>query len=128
MGILLDTSAIIEYMRGNRSAVEIIDGEEDISISVISHYETLIGIQDKKARDKADIFFEKFPLLPVTKQDSSRAVKLYEFLRLKGKRINMIDLLIAAQCDNRGLKLLTKDMDFEKLEKIGLRTIFIGKT
>ena len=126
MGLLLDTSAIIEYMRGSASATEIIDGEEDISISVISHYETLIGIQDKKAEEKAGFFFEKFPLLPVTKEDSARAVKFYEFLKSKGKMINVIDLLIAAQCDNRGLVLLTKDMDFEKLEKIGLRVMFLG--
>ncbi len=125
MGLLLDTSAIIEYMRENPAVVEIIDAEDDISISVISHYETLIGIQNKKAKDKAERFFEKFPLLPIDRQDSDKAIKLYEFLKSEGKTINMADILIAAQCDNRSIRILTKDRDFKELEKMGLRALFV---
>lgn len=125
MTLLLDTSAIIEYMRQNPSAVEIIDGEEDISISVMSHYEVLIGIQNKKARESAETFFQRFPLLTVTKQDSDKAIRLYEFLKSEGKMINMVDILIAAQCDNGGMDILTRDRDFRNLQKIGLKIILI---
>ncbi len=43
MRILLESSAVIEYLKGNRKVKEVMDNAEDFYISSLSVYEILLG-------------------------------------------------------------------------------------
>ncbi len=116
MKILVDTSAIIEWRAGNPNAVRVINESENTNISSLSQFEVLVGDESEKVKE----FFRNFPLLPFTARDSLRAVSIYRALVKKGKIINTMDMLIAAQALERGLTIVTKDGDFDRIKELNV--------
>ncbi|MDE1865827.1 MAG: type II toxin-antitoxin system VapC family toxin [Candidatus Micrarchaeota archaeon] len=114
MKVLVDASAIIEWRAGNPNAIRAINESENINISSLSQYEVLVGDESEKVKD----FFRNFPLLPFTARDSLKAVNIYRALAKKGKVINTMDILIAAQAFERGLTIVTKDGDFDRIKDV----------
>ncbi|MBB5254975.1 type II toxin-antitoxin system VapC family toxin [Sulfurisphaera ohwakuensis] len=113
MKILLESSAIIEYLKGNKKAKEILDNAEDFYVSSLSVYEILLGkINENKMLD----FLSSFKVLSVTLKDSVIASRIYKRLRDKGILIGSFDILMAAQAINRDLTLVTKDTDFLRIK------------
>lgn len=117
MKILLDTSAMIDYISGNTKVRDILESSDGINISPISFYEVLIGIEDKQGRTAIRNTFSEFPSLPFTTHDSMRAASIHLYLREKGRIINPLDILIAAQALEHGFTLLTKDKDFDRISE-----------
>ncbi len=80
--IILDTTFLIDYFRGEEKAKEIVEGEE-IATTVVSYHEIMTGIKIRKAK-KEERFFKKFfsdiPLPSydwrVAEESSSIAAKL----------------------------------------------------
>lgn len=52
------------------------------------------------------------------KVDYDRALDLAWKLRLQGTPVGCTDLLIAAMCLNRDLTVVTKDKDFQQIQKV----------
>lgn len=112
MKVLIESSAIIEYLKGNVKIKEIISNSEDFYVSTLTIFEVLLGeVEENKILD----FFSAFNVIGLNKKDSITASRIYKRLRDKGKLIGYFDILISAQAINRGLTLVTKDTDFLKV-------------
>ncbi|WP_432518178.1 type II toxin-antitoxin system VapC family toxin [Saccharolobus islandicus] len=112
MKILIESSAIIEYLKGNAKVKEIISNSEDFYVSTLTIFEVLLGkVEENKILD----FLSAFNVIGLNKKDSIIASRIYKRLRDKGKLIGYFDILISAQAINRDLTLVTKDTDFLKV-------------
>jgi predicted nucleic acid-binding protein len=112
MKVLIESSAIIEYLKGNAKVKEIISNSEDFYVSTLTIFEVLLGkVEENKILD----FLSAFNVIGLNKKDSIVASRIYKRLRDKGKLIGYFDILISAQAINRGLTLVTKDTDFLKV-------------
>jgi len=112
MKVLIESSAIIEYLKGNAKVKEIISNSEDFYVSTLTIFEVLLGkVEEKKILD----FLSAFNVIGLNKKDSIIASRIYKRLRDKGKLIGYFDVLISAQAINRDLTLVTKDTDFLKV-------------
>ena len=112
MRVLIESSAIVEYLKGNAKVKEIISNSEDFYVSTLTIFEVLLGkVEENKILD----FFSAFNVIGLNKKDSVIASRIYKRLRDKGKLIGYFDILISAQAINRGLTLVTKDTDFLKV-------------
>ena len=112
MKVLIESSAIIEYLKGNAKVKEIISNSEDFYVSTFTIFEVLLGkVEENKILD----FLSAFNVIGLNKKDSIIASRIYKRLRDKGKLIGYFDILISAQAINRGLTLVTKDTDFLKV-------------
>jgi Predicted nucleic acid-binding protein, contains PIN domain len=112
MKVLIESSAIIEYLKGNAKVKEIISNSEDFYVSTLTIFEVLLGkVEENKILD----FLSAFNVIGLNKKDSIIASRIYKRLRDKGKLIGYFDILISAQAINRGLTLVTKDTDFLKV-------------
>lgn len=112
MKVLIESSAIIEYLKGNVKVKEIISNSEDFYVSTLTIFEVLLGkVEENKILD----FLSAFNVIGLNKKDSVIASRIYKRLRDKGKLIGYFDILISAQAINRGLTLVTKDTDFLKV-------------
>ncbi|WP_338601817.1 type II toxin-antitoxin system VapC family toxin [Sulfolobus tengchongensis] len=118
MKILVDTSALIEFMKGNEKAKESMFNADKIYVSSLSLFELLIGRVVKK--DILDFISSFDGVLPLTKRDSVTASSIYKELKDSGKLIGLVDILIASQAINRKLAILTKDKDFEKIREVNI--------
>lgn len=112
MKVLIESSAIIEYLKGNVKVKEIISNSEDFYVSTLTIFEVLLGeVEENKILD----FLSAFNVIGLNKKDSVIASRIYKRLRDKGKLVGYFDILISAQAINRGLTLVTKDTDFLKV-------------
>ena len=112
MKVLIESSAIIEYLKGNAKVKEIISNSEDFYVSTLTIFEVLLGkVEENKILD----FLSAFNVIGLNKKDSITASRIYKRLRDKGKLIGYFDILISAQAINRDLTLVTKDTDYLKV-------------
>jgi hypothetical protein len=113
MKVLIETSAIIEYLKGNMKVKEIISNSEDFYVSTLTVFEVLLGkVEENEIFD----FLSAFNVIGLNERDSITASRIYKRLRDKGKLIGYFDILISAQAINRDLTLVTKDTDFLKMK------------
>lgn len=115
MKVLVESSAIIEYLKGNEKVKEVIFEAEDFYVSSLTVFEVLLG----KIEEESKIldFLSAFKILNLTKRDSVIGSRIYKRLKDKGKLIGSFDILISAQAINKGLTLVTKDSDFLKIKE-----------
>ena len=112
MKVLIESSAIIEYLKGNAKVKEIISNSEDFYVSTLTIFEVLLGkVEESKILD----FLSAFNVISLNKKDSITASRIYKRLRDKGKLVGYFDILISAQAINRDLTLVTKDTDYLKV-------------
>ncbi len=120
MGLIFDTSTLIELERGNKDVIKKISELKKIypapaKISFISYFEFLYGLKDKseKNKEKPMEFIGKFSVIQTTKETAAFLVTLKRAYELP-----LADLLIASQVmEERGV-LVTKDKDFEIIKEI----------
>ena len=115
MKLLIDTSAIIDYINGDEKILHIMDGADDVRTSSLCAYETLIGASGNKVAER---FMADLSPFPFTFRDSRRAADIYRLISKKGKTVNVVDILIYAQAIERGLSILTKDNDFSLINNV----------
>ncbi|NAZ26446.1 MAG: PIN domain-containing protein [Nanoarchaeota archaeon] len=114
MKVLIESSAIIDYLKGNKKVEEVILNSEDFYISSLTVYEVLLGkVKESEILD----FLSAFKIINLTKKDVVIGSKIYKKLKDKGKVIGNFDILISAQAINRRLTLVTKDSDFLKVKE-----------
>ncbi|WP_016729808.1 type II toxin-antitoxin system VapC family toxin [Saccharolobus islandicus] len=114
MKVLIESSAIIDYLKGNEKVKEVILNSEDFYVSSLTIYEVLLGkVEESKILD----FLSVFKVINPTKKDAIIGSRIYKKLRDRGKLIGSFDILISAQAINKGLTLVTKDFDFLKVKE-----------
>ena len=114
MKVLIESSAIIDYLKGNKKVKEVILNSEDFYVSSLTVYEILLGkVKESEILD----FLSAFKIINPTKKDAIIGSQIYKKLKDKGKLIGSFDILISAQAINRRLTLVTKDSDFLKVKE-----------
>jgi len=123
MKALLDSSAIIELLRGNLKVMEIIEEADVVTTSVLCAYEILTGEMYREKREGRSILQEVSELIgelnpiPLLLDDSIKASEICSTLMVKGRMVNTTDILISAQAIRRDLTVITKDKDFKTIRK-----------
>ncbi len=120
MGLIFDTSVVIEIERGNRSVIERLEELRKLypappRISFMTYFEFLYGLRKKsiKNKEKSRAFLELFEVIQTTNTTAEFLVLLKEKYNL-----SLTDLFIASQAMETNGVLVSKDGDFEKIEEI----------
>ena len=124
--IVLDTSAIIDFLRGggeSRSIVEATEGRaERIYVTVISQYELLTPIYHKLLKEEernVRAFLRRSTILPLEQDSAEESSKIMGELFKLGIPVNALDTLIAGIAVVSGVDtIVTKDKDFERISEI----------
>ena len=113
--IILDTSVVIEYLKGNYKIIKMVDkysNESTIGITYISEYE-LLKYSDKKL--VIEDFIRNITVVYADHTSAARSAKIYRRLRNSGNLINENDILIAGIALKNDNKFITLDSDFNKV-------------
>lgn len=119
--VCLDTSIVIEFVKGNQNIASLIDKFSIFYIPAIVTYEYGRGkltIEEVK-EDLKDFNFINLDINIVLK-----AIEIYKSLIKRGEIIDDNDIIIGACCIMNNLPLLTLNKKhFEKLKKFGLMVV-----
>lgn len=121
--VLLDTSVLIDFLRGRQEAVELIRGLAALPISSeICRVELLQGLRESEQADAAELS-RLIEWVPVVEPISIRAGELGRRWRPSHSGIGAADLIIAATAQLTGTALLTLNVrHFPMME--GLRAAY----
>jgi len=126
--ILLDTSACIDYLNGDKEIKKCISKQEDlIHITSITVYEINIGLERTKRKISTKRYSELYKIwtefissmeiFPLGYKEAEIAAKIYDDLESQGQRIDDNDILIAGIMLANGIKkIITKNANY--LERI----------
>ena len=112
---ILDTSAIIEWMKGSeRSASirEICKGDSAV-ISAVRKYEFLMGYDE----------LGTFEIIPFGPKEVTVSANLNKMLRKKGQQLSKMDTLIAGTALANNAELVTLDKAFTKVPGLNVTVI-----
>ncbi|MBS3128211.1 type II toxin-antitoxin system VapC family toxin [Candidatus Woesearchaeota archaeon] len=117
--IVLDTSAIIELIRGTQKGKEIQQYllYEAAAMSAITLNEISIGVQGKE-REIIQEFIKTMHILPFDEAAAQKSVLIEETLSKKGKPIGKLDIFIASICMIHDLQLITADKDLKQIDDL----------
>ena len=131
--IILDTSACIDYLDGNKNIKEVLLKIEDlIHITSITVYEIHIGLEftkrkfSEKRSNKLKKIWEEFissmEIFTLGYKEAEKAAQIYDNLLSKGKMVDDNDILIAGIMLSNGInKIITKNVKhFERIDGINL--------
>ena len=129
--ILLDTSACIDYLSGNKEIKKCISKHEDlIHITSITVYEINIGLERTKRKISNKRYSELYKIwtefissmeiFPLGYKEAEIAAGIYDNLESQGQRIDDNDILIACIMFANGIKkIITKNANhFERIKDI----------
>ena len=117
----LDSTFIIDFLRGNENAIKIIERQnEQFAITPINIYEVYLGFfLSKRLPEKIHEFFESLELFEITKDASIFAAKVSSELVKSGKMMEATDIIIASTFLAKGCsKILTKDEAFKRIKGV----------
>jgi predicted nucleic acid-binding protein len=125
MGILIDTSILIDFERGLIDITPNIKGreQEEFFLSVITASELLHGVfraKDFDIRSRRSAFvegiLERFSIIPIDLPTARIHSQLWANLESYGIMIGLHDLWIAATCISNGCTLVTSNLrEFERV-------------
>ena len=117
---VLDSSAIIELVNGTENADKITSvlGKELLVTTSICMHEVLAGAESKKDKFVLENIFNGMHILDHTPAAAHIGAKIYQDLIKIGKKVNGMDVLIAAICQTNNAALVTLDKDFERIKSI----------
>jgi predicted nucleic acid-binding protein len=127
---ILDSTVIIDFLRGQSRAIEIVEkNKDDIATTTISQFEVLFGIFKQQKLSQQELlsgrrFFDMIDSLPLDKLSASLAAEIAGALLKQGKTIGHNDCLIAAiALRNRVDAIITENRkDFQKIKGIQVET------
>jgi len=123
---LLDTTTIIDHLRGNKkvsSYLEEIGIRGDIAgCCCINIAEVYTGVKEKE-KEKTDRFIESLYYFEVTKEIARLAGGLKQKYIKKGKTLATTDLIIAATTMAYGLTLITKNTKHYPFPELEIKEI-----
>lgn len=108
--ILADTTLLIDFLRGKKDAIEIIEKIESRGLytTEINVFELIIGVYAKKQEPQKDLekiflMLSKFIVLPLERRGAIKAGEITGMLIKQGKQIEETDSLIAAIALTNGI-------------------------
>ena len=124
MKYLVDTTWIVEYLRGNQEVAERLRSlrEEGLAVAIVSVAELYVGVyrsndpQGNESRLKD--FLNGVSVLGIDEDVCRVFGRERARLRQSGTAVGVMDLLIAATALYHCLTLLTSDKDFERVENL----------
>lgn len=129
--IILDTSACIDYLNGNKQLKKLITDQETlIYITSITVYEINIGLErtkrkisEKRYKQLNKTWLELISGMEIFSlgfKEAEKAAKICDLLEMKGLRIDDNDILIAGIMLTNGIKkIITKNVKhFERIDEI----------
>ena len=127
-GNILDTSVIIDVLRGDPGAIVFV-GElgEDVFVSAITIGELLYGA--KKSADivhNTDLIYrmtDAFEVLSVDMETAEVYGEIKIDLNRKGYKLPENDIWIAATAKKHGLSLATFDSDFQRIDDLKIKGV-----
>lgn len=112
--MILDTTFIIDFLRGNETAVEIMQGLESagepIATTCISVFEVTQGIREIKEEKKAEEFFSSIHAIPLVKRSAFTAGRVRRKLVSQGITIDPEDAMIAGIAMARHETIVTRNV------------------
>ena len=124
--ICLDTSAYIDFCRGNREAAGALDQASWVGVPVVTLGELRVGIMLSGNEDERGLEVAAFlrnPVVEVLMVDAEVARLYSEILvdlRRRGTPIPTNDIWIAACAVACGAPVLTRDSHFARIRRVGL--------
>jgi tRNA(fMet)-specific endonuclease VapC len=126
----LDTSIIVDFLKGDNLVVEKIKAlkeiNAEISTTCINVYELYKGAQrsgrpkDESAR--VDSLLDSLLIIDFDSTAARIAAKIAEDLRKSGKEISEIDSMIAAIAIKNNDTLATRDTHFKRIKELRIET------
>lgn len=119
MGLLIDTTVIIEHERQSRSAATLLErwGDESITLAAITASEILHGVHRAESGRRRDVrrrFVETLltgiPILPFTLDIARVHAHLWADLTERGEIIGTHDIMIAATALVHSHTIVTKNL------------------
>lgn len=105
--MIIDTDVIIDYLRGQKDAVDFLEEHvEDTHLSAMSVAELYQGVREGKERRQLDAMLEAFTLLPIDSEIATAAGLLRRDYRNKFG-CGLADCIIAASALHHELPLVT---------------------
>ncbi|OIP31424.1 MAG: VapC toxin family PIN domain ribonuclease [Deltaproteobacteria bacterium CG12_big_fil_rev_8_21_14_0_65_43_10] len=122
--IILDTSAYSAYLRGNSEIKLSIQHADEIFLNPVILGELLAGFIMGKSQKKNRAILEEFLSSPrvrvvaIDEETSERYAVIVNHLRKEGTPIPTNDLWISASAMQHGLKVVTTDSHYLKVQQI----------
>ena len=124
--IVLDTSAVIEFTRGNQRLTDIVKSAEEtgdvVAVTSVTLFELLTPIFHKSMAKKERVLRALLHNVPVLKLDetaSEESAKIMSALLKVGRPANVLDVLIAGIAVANGVELLIgTDADLTEISKV----------
>lgn len=133
--ILLDTSACIDYLNGNKDLKKVVEDQDELlHISSITVYEMNIGFERTKRKISDQRykqlykpwveFISSMEVFSLGFKEAETAAKIYDLLESQGQRIDDNDVLIAGIMLSNGIKkIITNNIGhFKRIEGLELIT------
>lgn len=110
MSVVLDTSVLVDHLRGSTAATEYLTGLDERPVcSEISRIEVIQGLRSSE-RKAADELFELLSWAPVGEDVARRAGELGRRWRRSHPGIGVADLAIAATAEEIEARLATRNV------------------
>ncbi len=110
MSRVLDTTVLIDVLRGHPNAVQYLLRLEDVpACSEVSTVEVLRGLRSDE-RTPADHLFQRLRWIAVDEEIARTAGEMGRKLRRSHSAVGVADLIIAATADQLGLPLATTNV------------------
>jgi len=117
--VCLDTSVLIDNLRGKKQTVEFIERLEETGIALattaVTSFELYYGAYRSKRRDKnlsaTKLLLTRLIVLDLTDESSNEAGRILALLEEKGDLIGFRDALIAAIAKTHQMTLATRDTE-----------------
>lgn len=127
MRYLLDTSALVQVLRGPGSAVEShLRGlsPEEVGVPAVVMHELYYGAS-RSARTEANLALVEeigLPVVELSREDAREAGRIRAHLAAAGRPIGPFDVLIAGQAVARGLTLVTGNIgEFARVDGLAIQ-------
>lgn len=123
--ILIDTSVLIEYFRKKdktKSTLwKLLDGNDELCISVITEFEFLCGCKTCDKRNEATTLLSCFSKLSFNSAHSNCASEIYNELRSTNQMIGVLDILIAGVARYETIPIMTLNIKhFRRVSSLNL--------
>jgi len=110
--IVLDTSFIIDYIRGVEATYDLVSEDDDVAVTTITYHERLTGL--KRSKKKEEKFFKRFfsevKIIPFDVKAAEESSNIAARLMAIGREVNVLDILIADVAIANGAdKIITRN-------------------
>lgn len=127
--VLIDTSAWVEYFRGNRKAAAMVHEREYYRACITGPVitELIQGLKTEKEKEVFTTALESIPQLAITDQDWFDAGIFGAQLRSKGLTVPLTDLIIYTIAGNNHCSICTLDKHFKAIDTVlGIKVEIFG--